>query len=65
MANTSLQEILLDTGLIYVYKKTFNFTGLEKFVTGPKVFNIHGIGYKGFNEELYGPFEILFYEYQQ
>ena len=47
-----------------IYKK-YKFTDLENFVTGPNVFNIHGIGDKGFNKELYFPFKILFYKYQQ
>ena len=65
MVKTFLQSHLQDTELIYVYTKTSKFTDLENFVTGPNVFNIHGIGDKGFNEELRGPFKIIFYEYQQ
>ena len=65
MVKASLQENLQDTELIYVYTKTSKFTDLENFVTGPNVFNIHGIGDKGFNKELCGPFKIQFYEYQQ
>ena len=47
---------------MYIYI-TSNLTDLEKFVNGPNVVNIHNIGDKRFNEELYGPFKILFYEY--
>ena len=60
MAKTSLQENLLDTELIYAYAKTSKLTDLEKFVNGPNVANIQGIGDKCFNEELYGPSKILF-----
>ena len=62
VAKTFLQENLLDTELINIYTKTSKFTEIEKFVNEPNVFNIHGIGDKGFNEELYDPFKILFYE---
>ena len=44
---------------MYIYIAS-NLTDLEKFVNGPNVVNIHNIGDKGFNEELYGPFKILF-----
>ena len=65
MAKISLQENLLDTELIYVYAKTSKLTDLEKFMNVHNVVNIHVIGDKGFNEELYSPFKNLFYEYQQ
>ena len=65
MAKISLQENLLDTELIYVNVKTSKLTDLEKFMNVHNVVNIHVIGDKGFNEELYSPFKNLFYEYQQ
>ena len=60
MTKAYLQENLLDTELIYVHTKTSKLTDLEKFVNGPNVANIQGIGDKCFNEELYGPSKILF-----
>ena len=65
MVKTSLQNNLVNTELIYVYANTYKLTDQEKFVNGSNVVNIHGIGNKGFNVELYSPFKIQFYEYSQ
>jgi len=60
MARKSLQENVLDTELIYAYAKTNNLTELEKFVNGPNVANIQGIGDRCFDEGLYNAAKTIF-----
>jgi len=60
MARKSLQENVLDTELIYAYVKTNNLAELEKFVNGPNVANIQGIGERCFDERLYHAATTIF-----
>jgi len=60
MARKTLQENVLDTELIYAYAKTNNLTELEKFVNGPNVANIQGIGDRCFDEGLYNAAKTIF-----
>eukprot|EP01083_Nonionella_stella_P260131 887378_1 len=53
MARKSMQENIIDTELIYAMAKTNKLTDLEKFVHGPNVANIQGIGDRCFDEGLY------------
>lgn len=60
MARKSLQENVIDTELIYAMAKTNKLTDLEKFVTGPNVANIQGIGDRCFDEGLYNAAKTIF-----
>jgi clathrin heavy chain len=60
MARKTLQENVLDTELIYAYAKTNRLADLEKFVNGPNVANIQGIGDRCFDEALYNAAKIIF-----
>lgn len=60
MARKSLQENVIDTELIYAMAKTNKLTDLEKFVNGPNVANIQGIGDRCFDEGLYNAAKTIF-----
>lgn len=60
MARKSLQENVIDTELIYAMAKTSKLTDLEKFVNGPNVANIQGIGDRCFDEGLYNAAKTIF-----
>jgi clathrin heavy chain len=60
MARKSMQENIIDTELIYAMAKTNKLTDLEKFVHGPNVANIQGIGDRCFDEGLYNAAKTIF-----